>query len=243
MPDRSILVTGVAGEIGGCLVDEFLKDDWNVCGLDLRIPAIVDRANFTFQECDLADASDVEKKIDLFHDQCGAFDVVINCAGLIANSPLLSFVAGRLTHHDFGLWDRVLSSCLSSAFWVTACTVPKMVGTGKKGIIINISSICSRGNAGQAAYSAAKGGLNSLTLALAKELGPMGVRVVALAPGYFDTASTRENVPTDKLEAITRSVPLKRLGKIEEIISCVRFILTNQYVNGTVIELDGGLVL
>jgi 3-oxoacyl-[acyl-carrier protein] reductase len=243
MSDRSILVTGVAGEIGGYLVDELLKDGWIVCGLDVRSSRDVDRARFSFQQCDLSDASDAERKIEVFHERLGAFDAVVNCAGLIANSPLLSFVEGRLVHHDFALWDRVLSSCLSSAFRVTACTVPKMVGSGKKGVIINISSICSRGNAGQAAYSAAKGGLNSLTAALAKELGPMGIRVVALAPGYFDTASTRDHVPAARLEEITGSVPLRRLGKIDEVVSAVRFILTNQYVNGTVIELDGGLVL
>src|SRR6266487_1422547 len=243
MPDRSVLVTGAAGEIGACLVAEFLKDGSIVCGLDRRCPENLDRPNFVFQECDLADGADVESKIFTFHERFGAFDAVVNCAGLIANAPLISFVEGRLIHHDFGLWDRVLSSCLSSAFHVTACTVPKMVGSSKKGVIINISSICSRGNAGQAAYSAAKGGLNSLTMALAKELGPMGIRVVALAPGYIDTASTREHVPAARLNEITRSVSLKRLGKIEEIASAVRFILTNQYVNGTVIELDGGLVL
>ena len=243
MPDRSILVTGVAGEIGGYLVDELLKDGWIVCGLDQRFPADLDRAGFSFQECDLSHATDAEGKIEIFHERFGAFDAVVNCAGLIANSPLLSFVEGRLIHHDFGLWDRVLSSCLSSAFRVTACTVPKMIGSGKKGVIINISSICSRGNVGQAAYSAAKGGLNSLTAALAKELGPMGIRVVALSPGYLNTASTRKHVPAARLEEITRSVPLKRLGEIDEVVSAVRFILTNQYVNGTVIELDGGFVL
>jgi 3-oxoacyl-[acyl-carrier protein] reductase len=243
MPDRSILVTGVAGRIGGYLVDELLKDGWIVCGLDRIVPADVDRQGFSFQECELSDAADAERKIEIFHERIGAFDAVINCAGLIANSPMLSFIEGRLIHHDFGLWNTVLSSCLSSAFYVTACTAPKMVGSSKKGVIINITSICSRGNAGQAAYSAAKGGLNSLTMALAKELGPMGIRAVALAPGYFDTDSTRRHVPGSRLEEITRSVPLKRLGRIEEVASAVRFILTNQYVNGTVIELDGGLVL
>jgi 3-oxoacyl-[acyl-carrier protein] reductase len=243
MPERSILVTGAAGEIGGYLVDEFLSDGWIVCGLDQKVPAGVERAKFSFEQCDLSRAADAEKKIELFHERFGAFDAVINCAALIANAPLMSFVEGRLVHHDFALWDRVVSSCLSSAFWVTACTAPKMVSTGKKGVIINISSICSRGNAGQAAYSAAKGGLNSLTAALAKELGPMGIRVVALAPGYFDTASTRDHVSATRLREITGLVPLKRLGKIEEIASGVRFILTNQYVNGNVIDLDGGLVL
>jgi 3-oxoacyl-[acyl-carrier protein] reductase len=243
MPDRLILITGAAGAIGGHLVDEFLDDGWVVCGLDRVCPPLPGRERFSFQECDLSNGADTEHKIDLFQDRFGAFDGVINCAALIANSPLLSLAEGRLVHHDFKLWDAVLSSCLSSVFYVTACTVPKMVGARKKGVIINISSICSRGNPGQAAYSAAKGGLNSLTMALAKELGPMGIRVVAVAPGYFDTTSTRKNVAASKLDEITRSIPLKRLGKIEEVAAAVKFILANDYVNGTVIELDGGLVL
>lgn len=243
MPDSLVLVTGVAGEIGGYLVDELLKDGWIVCGLDQRPLANIDRAHFSFQECDLSDSADAERKIEVFHERFGAFDAVVNCAGLIANSPLISFVEGQLVHHDFKLWDRVLASCLSSAFYVTACTVPRMVSSGKKGVVINISSICSRGNPGQAAYSSAKAGLNGLTAALAKELGPLGIRVVALAPGYIDTSSTRDNVPVAKLKETKAAVPLKRLGSVAEVASAVRFILANQYVNATVIELDGGLVL
>ena len=243
MPDRTILVTGAAGEIGSYLADELMKDGWAVCALDEKSPAAVDRPNFSFLPCELGDGADVEKKIGMLHEKHGAFDAVINCAALIANAPLVSFVNGRLTHHDFELWNRVLSSGLSSAFHVIACVVPMMVTSGKKGTIINISSICSRGNPGQAAYSAAKGGLNSLTLALGKELGPMGIRVVALAPGYFDTVSTQNNVPAARLKEIAQSVPIKRLGKIEEILSAVKFVLTNPYVNGTVIELDGGLTI
>jgi 3-oxoacyl-[acyl-carrier protein] reductase len=243
MPDSLVLVTGAAGEIGAYLVDELVKEGRTVCGIDLKSPASLERPGFSFHQCDLSDSADTEKTVEGFHERFGAFDAVINCAGLIANAPLISFVEGRLTHHDFALWDRVLSSCLSSAFYVTACAVPKMVSAGKKGVILNISSICGRGNAGQAAYSAAKAGLNGLTAALAKELGPTGVRVVALAPGYFDTTSTREHVSEAKLKEIKAAVPLKRLGRLEEVLSAVRFVLANQYVNGTVIELDGGLVL
>jgi len=240
---RIVLITGIAGEIGGYLADELLKDGWTVCGLDLRPVAYPDRKGFWFLECDLANAQDTEYKIGLLHERVGVFDAVVNCAGLIANSPLVSFVDGTLVHHDLALWDRVLSSCLSSAFYVTACTVPKMVRSARKGVIVNISSICARGNPGQPAYSAAKAGLNGLTAALAKELGPMGIRVTALAPGYFDTASTRDHVPAAKLKDIRSAVPLKRLGRLEEIAAAVRFILSNQYVNGKVIELDGGLIL
>jgi 3-oxoacyl-[acyl-carrier protein] reductase len=243
MADRTVLITGVAGEIGRYLAGEFVKDGWTVCGLDRITPQEADLKNLSFLECDLSDPVDAEAKIESFHERFGAFDAVINCAGMIANSPLISFSEGRLTHHEMGLWDSVLSSCLSSAFYVTACTVLKMVGTAKKGVIINISSICSRGNPGQVAYSAAKAGMNAMTAALAKELGPMGIRVIALAPGYFDTSSTRDNVPVPKLKEIKNAIPLRRLGRLEEIASAVRFILSNGYANGKVIELDGGLIL
>lgn len=243
MADRTILVTGVAGEIGRYLAGELAKDGWTVCGLDRRTPADAEGLGFSFLPCDLTNAADTEARIETFHEKHGAFDAVVNCAGLIANSPLISFAEGRLVHHDAGLWDSVLSSCLSSAFYVTACTVLRMAKDGKKGVVINISSVCSRGNAGQVAYSAAKAGMNGMTAALAKELGPMGIRVVALAPGYFDTASTRDHVAAPKLKEIKNAVPLKRLGKLEEVASAIRFILSNPYVNGKVLELDGGLTL
>jgi len=243
MNDRSVLITGVAGEIGGSLAKELWNDGWSVCGLDRRCPSVAEPARFAFEECDLADSAETERKIGIFHERCGAFDAVVNCAGLIANSPLISFAEGQLMHHDFALWDRVLASCLSSAFYVTACTVLKMAGSNKRGVIVNFSSVCSRGNPGQAAYSAAKAGLNGLTAALARELGTFGIRVVAVAPGYIDTASTRQHVSATKLKEIQCSVPLKRLGKMEEIVSAVKFILANDYVNGTVIELDGGQIL
>lgn len=243
MSDRCVLVTGCAGEIGRQLVDGLLADGWNVCGLDRKAPAEVDRAGYTFRLCDLGNSAQTEESIQSFHERFGAFDAVINCAGVLASAPVVSFADGRLVHHDFELWDQVLASCLSSAFYVSACTIPKMVATRKKGVVINISSISSRGNPGQVAYSAAKAGLNGLTAALAKELGPLGIRVVALAPGYFDAASTRDNVPAAKLKEIERSVPLKRLGTLSELVDAVRFIIHNEYVNGTVIELDGGLVI
>jgi 3-oxoacyl-[acyl-carrier protein] reductase len=241
--DRAVLITGVAGDIGGHLATELLKDGWNVCGLDRKTPTNLP-PGLTFLECDLANARETDERIATLHDGVGgAFDAVINCAGLIANAPLFSFVDGKLVPHDSGLWDRVISSCLSSAFYVTAATAVKMVASAKRGVIVNISSVCARGNPGQAAYSAAKAGMNGMTAALAKELGPVGIRVTAIAPGYFDTASTRDHVPAAKLKEIRNAVPLKRLGKLDDVAAAVRFVLANEYINGKILELDGGLVL
>ena len=238
-----VLITGAASGIGRATARLFADKGWSVCGLDRRPAPEGERSGFTFLACELADAAEVEAKIAALHLQVGAFDAVINCAGLIANAPLISLLDGKLVHHDAALWDRVLGSCLSSAFYVTAATVLKMVSSAKKGVVINISSVCARGNPGQAAYSAAKAGLDGLTAALAKELGPLGIRVVGLAPGYFDTASMRDNVPAPKLKEVRGAVPLKRLGRMDELTSAVRFLLANGYVNGKVLELDGGLVL
>lgn len=242
MPDRIVLVTGVSGDVGSHLANELVKDAWSVCGMDVR-PAREPHRLAAFAACDLADAAATEAAIAALHERFGAFDAVVNCAGLIASAPLLSFVEGRLVRHDPALWDRVVASCLSSAFYVTACTVQKMAESGKRGVVVNVSSVCSHGNAGQAAYSAAKAGVNAMTVSLAKELGPLGIRVVALSPGYFDTASTRDNVPAAKLKEIRGAVPLRRLGKLDEAADALRFLLANAYVNGKVLELDGGLVV
>ncbi|MFC1516876.1 SDR family oxidoreductase, partial [Thermodesulfobacteriota bacterium] len=141
------------------------------------------------------------------------------------------------------LWETVIASNLTSAFYTTACAVKHMVGARKEGVIINISSICAAGNPGQAAYSAAKAGLDGMTKALSKEIAPFGIRVVGLSPGFFDTNSTKENLSADKLKKIAATIPIKRLGYLKEIVDAIQFIIRTEYVNGKIIQLDGGLVL
>ena len=239
-----MLITGIAGEIGRFIAEAFLDEGWCIFGLDLKPDqGFANRPGVFYQQCDLSIAAAAAEAIDRFCAEHGPFDVVINCAGIIANSPLLSFSGGRLACHDPKLWDSVIVSSLSSAFYTTAYSVRHMVGAARKGVVINISSICANGNPGQVAYSAAKAGLNGMTKALAKELGPLGIRVVGLAPGYFDTSSTRANVTPARLKDVQNAVPLKRLGKLEEIVTAIRFILTNEYLNGAIIPLDGGMVL
>jgi 3-oxoacyl-[acyl-carrier protein] reductase len=162
---------------------------------------------------------------------------------VIANAPLITRTPDGWQMHDFALWNDVIESGLTSAFHTTAICVRRMLQARRKGVVINVSSVCANGNPGQAAYSAAKAGLNGLTLALAKELGPLGIRVVGLAPGYFDTSSTVRNVAEPRLAKITAAVPLRRLGRVDEVADAMDFIIRNEYVNGTILELDGGLVL
>ena len=246
---RKVLVTGSSGNLGAHLVDAFLQDGYSVTGFDLVGPASAPgtgsstgTGEWHFIECDVTDPQAVERSVAGACDG-SPFDVVVNNAGLIHNSPLLSFQAGKLRVHDFEAWNRVLSATLSSAFFVSAHCARQMVAAGRKGVIVNISSICAHGNVGQAAYSAAKAGVNGMTAALAKELGPLGIRVTAIAPGFLDTESTRRALSEEALGRIRKAIPLGKLGQPRHLYHAVKFAIENDYFHGKIIDLDGGLTL
>lgn len=246
--EKNVLITGSSGSLGAALCREFLEEGYWVTGIDLEEPKTPPAAKsglerWDFVRCDLADAARLRNALDKVHAARGAFAVVVNNAGLIHNEPLLTFQNGKLKCHDPALWNKVLSATLSAGFYVTALCAEKMAATARPGVIINISSVCAAGNAGQSAYSAAKAGVNAMTAALAKELGPLGIRVAAIAPGYLDTPSTRAHMDEASLARVRNSVPLRKLGRPEQLVSAVRFIRDNEYFNGKVLELDGGLTL
>jgi len=240
---RVVLITGTSGEIGRHLGRHFVAGGWTVLGIDKHPPPDDEPTGLVFKQCDLTDPTAATVAFDDLVTTHGAVDALINCAGRIANSPLVRLGSKGWEVHDFALWRDVVASGLTTAFHATALTVKHMLEARRKGVVVNMSSVCAAGNPGQVAYSAAKAGLNGFTVALAKELGPLGIRVVGLAPGYFDTKSMRDNVSAAKLTKVTSAVPLRRLGRLDEIVTAVDFIIVNEYVNGTVIELDGGLVL
>jgi 3-oxoacyl-[acyl-carrier protein] reductase len=214
-----------------------------VIGADARPPSGETLPDVVAATCDLANGAEAASTLNDLSARYGPPDVLVNCAGRIANSPLIKRGPDGWEVHDFALWNDVIASSLTSAFHATAVCARLMLEARRKGVVVNISSVCASGNPGQAAYSAAKAGLNGMTLALGKELGPLGIRVVGLAPGYFETASTTRNVSEARLAKVVGAVPLKRLGQVAEIADAIDFIIRNEYVNGTIVELDGGLVV
>lgn len=245
-----ILITGSSGCLGAYLCDTYWARGCRVTGIDIAEPSteLKNRqegkpGEFDYVQCDLANGPEVETVLADLHRKKGACDVVINCAGLILSAPLLAMRDGKLEVHRFEDWKRVIDVTLSAAFYVTAICAREMAASMRKGVIINISSICADGNEGQAAYSAAKAGINAMTVALAKELGPLGIRVAAVAPGFLDTASTRQSVSKERLEQVRKRIPLKRLGTQEQVLAAIDFVIQNEYFHGKVLELDGGLTL
>jgi 3-oxoacyl-[acyl-carrier protein] reductase len=168
--------------------------------------------------------------------QFGRIDVLVNNAGVTRDG-----LAVRMKRED---WDRVLQINLHGAFFAIQQVLPSMMKQ-RYGRIINISSIVGEsGNAGQANYVAAKAGLIGLTKALAQEMAPREITVNAVAPGFIDTDMTAGL--TDELkEKLLAQVPLRRLGRPEEIAAAVRFLASEEagYITGHVLNVNGGMYM
>src|SRR5204862_2997 len=137
-----------------------------------------------------------------YHTANKSADILINNAGILYSAPLVRISTAGIEKHDPAMWNKVLATNLSSVFYMTSCIVEKMISTRTKGVIVNISSVSASGNAGQSAYSAAKAGVNALTATWAKELSALGIRVVAVAPGFTETESTKEALNETALQEI-----------------------------------------
>nr|WP_316640667.1 SDR family NAD(P)-dependent oxidoreductase [uncultured Roseateles sp.] len=243
-----VLVTGGGRGIGRFLVGRFqaegalvgvLEKDEALCA-ELR--AAGDGTTKAWS-CDLADADAVDAAIRLLLEDGFEPDVLINNAGIIHSEPLVSLLARGDRVHSRETWRRVMAADLDSVFFVTSRVVDHMLAKRSKGVVISISSIAANGNAGQTAYAAAKAGVNALTRTWAKELGPMGLRFVALAPGFMDTPSTRAALNEATLTRLQQQIPLRRLGDLESLYLAARHAIESEYLSGTVLEIDGGLVL
>lgn len=247
LEDKSVLLTGgVAGigrEIAQKLIDggaRLAVADINTAGLEELVSAL---PGCVIYLCDISDPAQVDACVDNWFEKQGRIDILINNAGILFNKPLVRFGPGGVEKHDTASWQKVIDVNLSGTFFMTASVAAKMLQKRTRGVIVNISSISAAGNRGQSAYSAAKAGVNALTATWAKELGVMGIRVVGLAPGYSDTPSTHEVLTEDMLRLIKSEVPLRRLGRAEEIASGVMAVIENDFFNGKVLALDGGMVI
>ncbi len=245
--DKKVIVTGGANGIGKNLVEKLLQQGAIVGVFDIDISGLNklknDNKNIYCKKCDVGSYKEVEISVDDFYKKFKNIDVLINNAGFIYNSPLITMTTGGIKKHNVDMWHKVIKTDLSSVFYMTVNVVEKMILNRTKGVIINVSSICAAGNAGQSAYSAAKAGINSLTATWAKELGILGIRVAAIAPGFTETETMKKSMSENVLKEWKRKIPIRRLGKTEEISDGIISIIKNDFINGKVLEVDGGLIL
>lgn len=242
---KTYLVTGGASGLGLAMVRRLSSLGAQVVVFDKNEEALAAVSHHVKDilciSCDLLSPKSIEKSLDKAWDECGTIHGLINNAGTLYSAPLIGIGPNGLDVHDIDAWKQVIDINLNAVFYVTANYVSRMVKSRIRGVVVNISSVSAAGNAGQSAYSAAKAGVEALTVTWSKELGPWGIRVVGLAPGFNETSSTHDAISESILERIRQEVPIGRLGDPAEVAHAVQFLIENDYVNGVTLKLDGGL--
>ncbi len=196
-----------------------------------------------FVRVDVTRPDDAQRAIDTAVRDFGELHCLVQCAGILGAAR----IAAKEGPHDLKLFERVVHVNLVGTFnMLRLATAAMMINApnaaGERGVIINTSSVAAlEGQIGQAAYAASKGGVASLTLPAARELARFGIRVVAIAPGTFDTAMMADT--NDEVrQSLEAQIPFpKRLGRPDEFAQLVQSVISNPYLNGTLIRLDGAL--
>ena len=191
--------------------------------------------------CNVTQEDEVDQTFNQIAAQTGRLDAVVNNAGITRDSLFLKIKEGVVEKRmSLGQWQQVIDVNLTGTFLCGRAAATEMVKAGNGGCIINISSISRHGNMGQTNYTATKAGVAAMAVTWSKELARQGIRCAAIAPGYIGTEMVL-TMKSEALEKITAGIPAQRLGQPDEIAKTVEFILENDYVNGRVIEVDGGL--
>jgi len=246
LTEQVILVTGGASGIGRHVVEHLHDEARELLVLDKNREALDELREslpgVKCYPCDVTSAEDVGRTVDaIYGAESRVVTVLINNAGIIHSEPLISLLRNGDKRHSVDAWHKTIDANLNSVFYVSAAVVAKMVEKRTKGLLINISSIAANGNRGQSAYAATKAAVNALTVTWSLELGPVGIRSTAIAPGFVDCPSTRKALTEEHVQRWAKQTPLGRLGRLEEVAKSVRFIVENDFFNGRVLELDGGL--
>jgi NAD(P)-dependent dehydrogenase (short-subunit alcohol dehydrogenase family) len=240
LPGKTILVTGASSGLGSACVRHLGVLGAQVVSMDLRSAPGATTGHELVG--DVANEEDVRRALQLAR-QLGGLHGVVNCAGILRAGRAISR-QGPYSLDDFSAVIRVN---LIGTFNVVRLAAEMMIANapeedGERGVIVNTSSVAAfDGQIGQAAYSASKGGVASMTLPLARELAQFGVRVVAIAPGVFETPMM-EALPDAARNSLAAQVPFpKRLGRPSEFAALVQHVFENVMLNGTVLRLDGAL--
>src|SRR4051794_15673863 len=243
------LVTGGGSGLGAACAREFAGAGARVIVADLNAEAGEQLAEeigaaARFVRTDVTDEASVQGAVDAAMREFGGLHGAINCAGI----GIAERVVGREGPHSLERFARVIGVNLIGTFNVIRLAATAIAQgeprttDGERGVIINTASVAAfDGQIGQAAYSASKGGVVGMTLPIARELARLGVRVVTIAPGIFDTPMLA-GLPEPARQSLGQQVPFPaRLGQPAEFAALARHIAENSMLNGEVIRLDGAI--
>lgn len=237
---KTVIVTGGSRGIGAAIVKLLAQEGYNVVLNYNKSEEIAKKMKEEFTnkgycveifKANVSKREEVKKLVEFTLNKFGKIDILVNNAG-IAQTKLFT----DITDED---WNNMMATNLNSVFY-TSQEVAKNMIHNKNGCIINISSIWGLvGSSCEAHYSVAKAGVDAMTKALAKELGPSNIRINSIAPGIIDTDMNK--YLTDKeIVQIEEEIPLGKIGKVEDIAKCVKWLIEDNYTTGQVISINGG---
>ncbi|MDC6170863.1 3-oxoacyl-ACP reductase FabG [Paucibacter sp. XJ19-41] len=244
LQNKIAIVTGAAQGIGLATALKFAREGATVIVCDLKPEGVAaavaacEAGGGTAQghTVDVTDRVSVDLMVASVLEEFGRIDVLVNNAGITKDA--------RLQKMTLAQFDAVIDVNLRGVFHCAQAVADTMCAQGA-GVILNASSVVGiYGNFGQTNYAAAKFGVIGFTKTWARELGPKGVRVNAVAPGFIETPIL-STIPDKVIEQMQAHVPLKRLGKPEEIANVYAFLASDEasYVNGAVLEVSGGMTV
>lgn len=250
LQNKTAVITGGGGGIGGATCRRFAQDGAKVAVLDLNLDAAEKvageiRAAGGAAEairCDIADRTSVDTAIATTTDKLGPVDILVNNAGWDIFKPF--------TKSEPGEWERLIAINLTGALHMHHAVLPGMVER-RYGRIVNIASDAARvGSSGEAVYAACKGGLVAFSKTLAREHARNGITVNVVCPGPTDTAllagvTSGAANPEKLIEAFTKAIPLGRLGKPDDLAGAIAFFGSDDagFITGQVLSVSGGLTM
>lgn len=236
LSQRIGIVTGAAQGIGAATVERMAAEGAQVIACDKRLPEAGVPGACWSVKLDVTDAQAVNRVVAEVLTRYGRIDFLVNNAGITQDA--------RLQKMSLAQFDAVIDVNLRGVFLCSQAVVEAMVGQGS-GVILNASSVVGiYGNYGQTNYAASKFGVIGFTKTWSRELGPKGIRVNAVAPGFIETPILN-TIPSKVMNSMREQVPLRRLGSPHEVASVYAFLASDDasYINGAVIEVSGGLTV